>query len=184
MNCPDLTVEPLESCPKAVEEWHTRELELADSHYDTLIALYLLADKLQDLATANMVIDKIQEFCKAVHVLPGKAPICAAYKSTVHGSPLRKLLRDLWFYDTGVFHPKQVEESGLPNEFLHDTFKEYIRIKFESDDVKHFRDISSNDWLLEEPESDVPSVCRYHHHDDQHPFCSTSSKKEKEHHKS
>jgi hypothetical protein len=135
---------------------------LADIKYDSLINLYLLADKLQDLATTNMVMDTIQQFCQSAYVAPGKGPISTAYQSTVAGSPLRKLLRDMWSYSPGSDHEERFNESGFPNEFLRDIVKEYLRIKPESDDVKHYFEVASNDYLLEGSESETPDGCRYH----------------------
>jgi hypothetical protein len=163
------------------KEYDMREYELADSHYDALIKLYLLSDKLQDILTVNMAIDKIQQFTKVAGCYPGKSPVSTAYQSTVEGSPLRKLLRDIYFYDTtsdNRDHCNRYQESGFPNEFLHDILKEYMRVKTESDDVTNFFEVATNDHLLEKSERDVPNACRYHQHDDEHPFCVTSSEEE------
>jgi hypothetical protein len=106
-----LTVKP---CRIDSKEYYTREYELADSHYERLVNLYLLADKLRDLSTANMVMDQIQQFCNATDVHPGKVPISAAYQSTGEGSPLRKILRDMWFYYACPDDPKRYQGSGFP----------------------------------------------------------------------
>jgi hypothetical protein len=159
-------------------EYEERKSELADSHYDRLITLYLLADKLQDFATANMVMDKVQQFCSITRTHPGKLPVRTAYQSTADGSPLRNLLRDMWFYDARPEDPVRFEESGFPLEFLHDIFTLYLKIKVHDEDIDCFLDVTYNDNFLFESEHEIPNGCRYHQHDDQHPFCSTSSKKE------
>ncbi|KAM0710413.1 hypothetical protein Q7P35_002775 [Cladosporium inversicolor] len=166
-------------CRSYSEERAMQEYELADSHYSTLINLCLLADKVQDFSTANMVIDKIQQLCNSAIAHPGKQPISIAYQSTVEGSPLRHLLRDMWFYDASPDWSVRFEESGFPHEFLHDNFKSYMRIKSCDNDIDRFLNVANNDDLVDEPECDIPVACRYHQHDDEHPFCVKSLKEEK-----
>lgn len=72
-----------------------RRHELADLLYNMLIKLYLLADRLQDTTTANMVMDKFEQLYKAECLHPGNLPISTAYQFTVEGSPLRELLRNI-----------------------------------------------------------------------------------------
>jgi len=167
-----LTVDYRRKCARTRKEYHVRKSELVDSHCDSLIKLYLLTDKLQDTATANMVMDNLQQFCKAVDAQPGKSPITTAYQSTLEGSPLRRLLRDMWFYNAYPDYKERFQEPGFPTEFLHDMFKEYMRVKPESDDVQHYCEVATNDYLLRGPERDVPDRCRYHRHDEEHPLCS------------
>lgn len=94
-----LRIQYTHGCAKADDEHYTRRYQLADIHFETLVRLYLLTDKLQDRAAANVVIDKIKLLFGATASHPGLRPIFIAYESTAAGSPLRSLLRDLWFYD-------------------------------------------------------------------------------------
>lgn len=157
---------------KRAEEWKERRHELADQLYNTLIKLYLLADKLQDTTTANMVMDKIEQFYKYERVHPGDFPVSTAYQFTVEGSPLRKLLRDTWLYDTNFQSEKRFQESEFPSEFLHDVLKLYMSIKNSGPKkLDSFSDITANDGVLNKDECETPVRCRYHRHDDEHPFC-------------
>lgn len=160
-------------CPDACAQYDLRKIELADHHYKALISLYLLADKLQDIVTANKVMDKIDSFHTITEVHPGKEPISIAYQSTVEGSPLRKLLRDLWFYNTNVACRKRLQEGDFPKHFLLDMVSIYVGVKTidESYSFAHFTDNVSSDFLSGESERKIPGVCRYHQHDDEHPFC-------------
>ena len=167
-----LTVKASRGGLKRVEEWRERRHELADQFYNTLINLYLLADKLQDTTTANMVMDKIEQFYDYERVHPGSLPVLTAYQSTVEGSPLRRLLRDIWLYDTNRNSINRFQENEFPNEFLHDVLQLYMSIKTSGPkNLDSFSDFTANDGLLNKDECEIPVRCRYHQHDDEHPFC-------------
>lgn len=105
--------------------YEAREFELADVRYKALINLFLLATKLQDIATANTVLDQIGRLRTTIGVHPGKEPMSIAYQSTVQGSPLRKLLLEMWFYKTDFACRKRLQESDFPTEFLQDMVSLY-----------------------------------------------------------
>lgn len=67
-----------------------------DQQTETLVKLYLLADKLRDTMTANKTIDELVRFSEEVGRNPSAAAITLTYTSTVHGNPLRRLLRDCY----------------------------------------------------------------------------------------
>ena len=154
------------------EEWKERRHELADQLYNTLTKLYLLADKLQDTTTANVVMDKMEQFYKYQCVHPGNLPVSTAYQFTVEESPLRKLLRDIWLYDTNLVSIKQFQQNEFPSEFLHDVLELYMSIKKSGPEkLDSFYDITANDGSLNKDNCAIPVRCRYHQHDDEHPFC-------------
>lgn len=153
-------------------EYEMHKYELADLHYNSLIKLYLLADKLRDVTTANIVVDEIERFYRVTEAHPGERPITTAYNSTAKGSPLRKLLRNMWFYDTDCESEARFKENVFPNEFLHDVLKLYMSVKVDgTDEIENFFSISSNEGNFEEEECDGPTRCRYHQHDDEQPSC-------------
>lgn len=151
-------------------EHYRRKNELADEHYDKLIKLYLLADKLQDIATTNMVMDKIEQFYRTTQVHPGQSTVYTVYHSTERGSPLRKLLRNMWFYYTDKMTIWRAQEHGFPKEFLRDEFEHFIMVKAAGKGLDNFSNVALNDHL----EGGGPAWCRYHQHDEEHPFCLTS----------
>lgn len=177
LNGKQLRVTADDKCAEACVQYDMRKIELADLRYKSLISLYLLADKLQDMATVNTVMNKIQNLNTTIRVHPGRGAISIAYQSTMEGSALRKLLRDLWFYETGPACRKRLSEGGFPNDFLHDMVKQYVWTKTIDDiyGVENFIDVTSSDHLLDEPKRNIPEGCRYHQHDDEHPFCSTGT---------
>jgi len=87
-----------------------------------LVDVYLLADRLLDPTTANLVIDELIDFVGARNRTTNQAIISHVYASTAEGNPLRKLVIEWWLREvdqtwTGD-HPKA--EWGLPLEFLQD----------------------------------------------------------------
>ena len=160
------------------KEYWIRRYGLADLHYDALFKLYLLADKLRGFATANMIVDRIEQFRKTADVQPGKAPISFVYRSTVDGSPLRRLLRNMWFYDMDYGYNERLKVGGFPTEFLHDMLEHYMKVKAADSGMHSFVDITSNDKALNELRGGTPVHCRYHQHDDEYPFCLTDWKEE------
>lgn len=91
-----------QDCAAAVESEQAQQTEYSGSdteQFDLLIKVYFLADKLQDPSTANAVIDEIVDFGEETRQMPSVQAINLAYRSTVHGHPLRKLLRDCYVYD-------------------------------------------------------------------------------------
>ena len=67
---------------------------LSNAAFEALIRLYMLADKLQDLLTANMIMDELICFSSKTNEVPKHGSISLAYSSTASSSPLRTLLRD------------------------------------------------------------------------------------------
>jgi hypothetical protein len=63
-------------------------------HLFHLAQMYLQADKLQDLTTANAIMDEFLRFTAIEGYFVGQDLINLVYKSTVHGNPFRRLLRD------------------------------------------------------------------------------------------
>lgn len=90
----------------------------ADLVFEMLIRLYLLAERLVDFKTANMVIAEIIRASRLLGCIPTQGPISLAYASTVEGSPLRKLLRDYWICESASTHTdhERIRAAGFPLE--------------------------------------------------------------------
>ena len=132
---------------------------LSDTGSKALIKLYLLADKLQDLATANMVIDELMDFVAKAAQIPRYAPTSLAYNSTAGNNPLRALLRDYWVYQMPTDGADLLKANNFPKDFLRDVAAEFMLLrlgKATTQDCK--RDKCSE-------------KCLYHQHDDEHPQC-------------
>ena len=71
----------------------------------------MLADKLQDLLTANMIMDELICFSSKTNEVPKHGSISLAYSSTASSSPLRTLLRDYWVYAVPQDGPSLIKEN-------------------------------------------------------------------------
>lgn len=92
--------------------------------------VYMLADKLLDPTTANVVMDNLVKHLTKHSCTFDSDTITYLYASTADGSPLRKVIRDGAIQDfkngwTG-YAPKQ--EWDLPYEFLQDLLIETARL--------------------------------------------------------
>lgn len=128
----------------------------------TLIRLYLLADKLQDLVTANMIINELIRFIAKdpEENFPKGAATTLAYNGTPKSSPLRRVLRDYWTHELADrLDPTLIEEQDFPRDFLQDVTMEFMR---------QFTSVCDGD-----APSTCEDKCRYHQHDDDHPPCAT-----------
>jgi hypothetical protein len=116
---------------------NTRDDSKDDKTAMFLTDLYLLADKLLDPVTANLVIDELAEFHDSLNHI-GHTAVIHAYASTKDGSPLRKLLRDIYVHDVDPFWASKAQELGLPYVLLQDIINEISHLRW--DDPKRTMD--------------------------------------------
>lgn len=137
------------------------KIRLSDEGCEALIKLYLLADKLQDLITANMIVDELIQFVTHTREIPKHMATSLAYESTARGSPLRMLLRGYWVYRPPISGIEYIETHDFPKDFLQDVATELLRFKWNMDKSKgSVRD-------------ECPDNYRYHQHDREHPKCAS-----------
>jgi hypothetical protein len=122
-----------EECEKRVAASHEDYLSLYSSHcmeyFRMLAKVYLQADRLQDFATANLIIDEIIDTeNRTSHGSPNDV-INIIYESTVHGSPLRKLMRDYGLYERYSGYYLDPHSFNFHEDYTRDLFVEYLRIK-------------------------------------------------------
>jgi hypothetical protein len=151
------------SCAEGQEEPTAYENACSD-HLLCLAKIYVQADKLQDLGTANLLIDELVRFGEAKGYNPDDEAVNFVYQSTVHGSPLRKLMRDLYMYSTsskyyGYLTPHQVD---LPGDFYRDLFVEYLRVKRPQAEAYYTKSVPFYS-IMDRLSLDK---CEYHLHDD------------------
>lgn len=104
--------------------------DVDDAKTRVLIKLYVLADKLIDPCTANLVIDTLISHFDALSHLPEDVFINIVYKYTPTGSPLHTLFRDWYIHELNHF-AYQIDfdaKIDLPVEFLKDVLAETGRI--------------------------------------------------------
>jgi hypothetical protein len=68
--------------------------DAVDKHIEKLVKLSILADKLGDPTTTNIVMDELVRFCDKHQTNPVYTVVRLAYDSTMHGNPLRKFMWD------------------------------------------------------------------------------------------
>ena len=98
------------------------------------IDLHILADKLLDPITANLVVDELIAFVGTMPSVPGADTVNSVYSRTADGSPVRCLCRDWQLHerarDWALKNPKA--DWNLPLEFLHDLLIESARLQVET----------------------------------------------------
>jgi hypothetical protein len=94
----------------------------------------LLADKLIDLHTANLIMDELIDHVDACKRLPSFGFINIVYQCTPAGSPLRKLFRDLYIHEADYDWFQKKLEIGWspPVEFANDLIVEIGRLHGEN----------------------------------------------------
>lgn len=132
---------------------------LADNGSEALIRLFLLADKLQDLTTVNMVMDQLVEFIANTNEIPKVAPTSFAYNSTASSNPLRAFLRDCWVYRMPTDGIDHFKTDDFPKDFLQDVATELMCLKQGA--------ATSEDY----EQNKGSNKCLYHQHDNEHPTC-------------
>lgn len=129
-----------------------------------LAATFVLADKLRDIAAANMIID---EFIHQVDE-SGESPHWSVIHDVVNtlplGSPLCRLLIDYFVYDLNSFHLSGLLNNDLlPKYFCYSVLDEKTRL-LEAYRDKKVHKIFCTSYVNR-------NKCRYHQHNDQHPMC-------------
>ena len=139
---------------------------VADLVFEKLIRLYLLAERLIDFKTANMVVAEIVRASRLLGCIPTQSPTSLAYASTVEGSPLRRLLRDYWLYESASTHTdhERVRAASFPLECLQDIAMEGLRTLEVPAEYSYVRFKTVKTICAER-------VCYYHQHDELHPKC-------------
>jgi len=98
------------------------------------VELYLLADKLLDPGTANLVIDELISFVDTLSWVSDNSSITHVYDHTVDGNPLRQLLVDYHIHEATPdwFNKDSKATSQPPLEFLQDIIIENGRLQAEN----------------------------------------------------
>ncbi|KAM0724244.1 hypothetical protein Q7P37_000126 [Cladosporium fusiforme] len=88
-----------------------------DRSFEALVATYILADKLLDHVTTDLVSDEVLRHSTVTSSIPSAKTVALAYQSTTENAPLRQLLRDICAH-----HANSLPQSGhpWPAEFLED----------------------------------------------------------------
>jgi hypothetical protein len=140
-----------------------------NSDLGSLIRLYVLADKLCDLKSANMVVDRLVCYSDETKSIPGAEEIELAYNSTASGSPLKAVFCDYFIHESGSGFFNDQDVSKIPREFYHDIAVRYLNIK-----SKKNKDPSVNIEAAFFEKVSAKPRCIYHQHDSKVPLCTPS----------
>jgi len=134
--------------------------EIDNSHLDALTKMWVLADKLIDTETANLVMDQIHWYCNLMDDFAGPDSFNLVYDSTVSDSPLRAFMCDLVIYEGGADFFGNEDSSEYHVEFYRDVAVRLIRITNENGkSSKTFKDVFGEGGF---PHSHMPCSDRYH----------------------
>jgi hypothetical protein len=98
-------------------------------HFRLLAKVYLQADRLKDFATANLVIDEITDFAERTNHSSPNDVINMVYKSTVHGSPFRKLIRDIGLHERWSGYYLEPHRFKFHEDYTRDVLVEFLRVR-------------------------------------------------------
>ena len=97
--------------------------------FEKLIAVYILADKYEDLAGANRVIDELIRFSHETNLLPHLGAINQAYDSSPEGSRLRELLRDIFIHESSPAALSPLVRNDVDPEFTADVALGFCQLR-------------------------------------------------------
>ena len=142
---------------------------------DIFVDLYLLADRLRDVETANLVMDALIHFREKHNKIFDTDTICRVYDSTAHGNPLRKLMRDECVYETNSAAYMCLHVEPRHPEFFRDVMVEFLRLR-DVNLTKKIEDV----YQLHDKHSRNIDKCHYHQHSETYPRCVPEPEKERE----
>ena len=95
-----------------------------DDVFMRLFNLYVLADKLEDPETMNLVISRIARYCLTARRVPNCEAVTYVYDNSVKSSPLRLLIVDVYCLGDDRDGTREDYLDGMPNEFVIQYMKE------------------------------------------------------------
>nr|OQO26938.1 hypothetical protein B0A51_04186 [Rachicladosporium sp. CCFEE 5018] len=118
--------------------------------------LHHLADKLGDLDSANLIVDRLIALSDTHKILPNETVVRELWRETPAHSPLRKLLIDWLVHEWG----SDMKSASAPHDMLLAVFNEVRRLRT--------LPYSANGRIFGIKVS-AQGKCHYHQHDDEHP---------------
>ena len=135
-----------------------------------LVATYLLADKLGDVVTANLVVDRIIRLRIEENMLPGIQAALIVAQATHTASPLRRLLIDFYVHVASRDATKLLcGREEVPRTFICEIMDEMKRLVL--------GDMKKPIEQVLDPHFQSINKCRYHQHDEKHKICGFDCKK-------
>lgn len=97
--------------------------------FETLIGIYILADKYETPAGANRAIDEIIHFSHETNLLPHFEAVDQAYESSLEGCRLRMLFRDIYVHESSHSSLEALVRNDVHPDFTADVALEYCRLR-------------------------------------------------------
>ena len=138
--------------------------------YLRLAKTYLLADKLQDVATTNLVMDEIIRYRTSRLSIPPRGVTAFIAGHTLVESPLRRFFVDLYVHQASLGAIQAAFGTDrLPQSFMFSVLEEKTRLDKENRE-KTIKSVFCS-YHVDKPR------CRYHQHDERHPRCGDQCEK-------
>ena len=96
---------------------------------------HMLAEKLGDCKTANLVVDALISYSVEIMTVFSPEQVAEIYRKASETSVLRKLAVDMWLYAVEPSADGIDHEDG-PRKFLCELFATFLRVKSESRELK------------------------------------------------
>jgi hypothetical protein len=160
-------------CERHCTEGHDEQTpydHACSDHLLYLAKIWVQADRLQDVVTANSIIDELTRFSYCKGYNPDDEVINLVYESTVHGSPLRKLMRDLYLYSTRSSYYLIPHLATLPAELYRDIYVEFLRVKENDPASTYFQHGLGSACFDSVRDKLMEDRCRYHLHNSRFPL--------------
>jgi len=149
---------------KSTHGHFSHETSNCSEHSRLLAKVYLQADRLQDFATANLIIDEFIDFGERTNISYPNSVTNMVYESTVHGSPFRKLMRDAELHEIWSGYHLDPHSIKFHEDYTRDIFVEFLRVR--NAGRRKFLGVVYGRLIERIREADS---CVYHLHGDHHP---------------
>jgi hypothetical protein len=162
-----------EECERRCTEGHEEQTaydHACSDHLLYLAKIWVQPDRLQDVVTANSVIDELTRFSYCKGYNPDDEVINLIYESTVHGSPLRKLMRDFYLYSTRSSFYLMPHLAELPAELYRVIYVEFLRVKENDHNSVYFQHGLGSACFDSVRDKLMEGRCRYHFHNSRFPL--------------
>ena len=124
-----------------------------------MLRTYILADKLGDIVTANLLLDGILDVYNSDQSAPSVDTIDFVFSSTAPDTPLQRLFIDIYVYaDSGTLISDLLQSGHVPRAFLH-PYMEKTASLLRAHPGRRFRDVFMRDIIDD-------YRCRYYPHDE------------------
>ena len=135
-----------------------------DGNYDRLLRTYILADKLGDVVTTNMVIEEMIEYSAKAKLFPAAFDLQLGFAETCETSPVQLLFVDHFVHEAGV---RSIEwlcsEEEVPEQLLRRVLIRRAQLEMENP-LKKVCDVYQTGFT-------AAQKCRCHQHSSEHPRC-------------